>query len=152
MAKNRGQFNGGKGMNLADRIAAVEKAKYERNMYAQMDFLLQIGCDAYIMSCADLFDLQPGRAAEAVGTYRKYIYDLMDHMIEDAKDDPENTFFWADVDRRLLQICGPAAFVPKEERYDITGQNVFNHLLAVHAARLKLQREREAKEAGDGEA
>ena len=152
MAKNRGQFNGGRGMNLADRITATEKEKYNRNMNAQLDFLLQIGCDAYVMSCADLFDLQPGRAAEAVGTYRKYIYDLMDHMIEDAKDDPENVYFWGDLDRRLEQICGPAAFVPKDERYDVSGQRVFNHLLAVHAARLKLQREREAKEAADGEA
>lgn len=141
MGKNKGQFNGGKGMNLADRITATEKAKYERNMNAQMDFLLQIGCDAYLMACADLFDLQPGRAVEAVETYRKYIYDLMDHMIEDAKDDPENVYFWGDLDRRLLQICGKEAFVPKEERYDVSGQKVMNHLLAVHAARLKLQRE-----------
>lgn len=152
MAKNLGQFNGGRGMNLADRITATEKAKYDRNLHAQLDFLLQIGCDAYVMSCADLFDLQTGRAAEAVETYRKYIYDLMDHMIEDAKDDPENVYFWGDLDRRLEQICGAAAFVPKDERYDITGQRVFNHLLAVHAARLKLQREGAEQEAEHGEA
>lgn len=128
-------------MNALDRIQAREKAAYDRNMNAQMDFLLQIGCDAYLMACADLFDLQPGRAVEAVEAYRKYIYDLMDHMIEDAKDDPENVYFWGDLDRRLLQICGPAAFVPKDERYDVSGQKVMNHLLAVRAARLKLQRE-----------
>lgn len=144
--KHYRQFSGGKGMNLADQIAALEKEKYNRNMNAQIDFLLQIGCDAFIMSCADLFDLQPGRAKEAVECYRKYIYDLMDYMIEDSKDDKECVYFWADLDRRLLQICGKEAFVPKEERYDVTGQNVLNQLLAVHAARLKLRREREANE------
>ena len=138
--KHNQQFNGGRGMYALDKIQAREKAQYDRNMGAQADFLLQIGCDAFIMSCADLFDLQPGRATEAVETYRRYIYDCMSNLIEDAKDDPETEFFWTDLDRRLEQICG-AAFVPREQRYDSTGELVFNKILAVYAARLKARRE-----------
>ena len=138
--KRKPHFNGGRGMNLADQIQAREKAQYDRNMGAQADFLLQIGCDAFIMACADLYDLQPGRAKEAVETYRKYIYNCMSYMIEDSRDDPETVYFWADLDRRLKQICGDA-FVPKEERYDVTGERVFNSLLAIYAARLKARKE-----------
>ena len=139
--KRKPCFNGGRGMNALDKIQAREKMQYDINMGAQADFLLQIGCDAFIMACAELFDLQPGRAKEAVGTYRKYIYDCMSYMIEDGKDDPETTYFWADLDRRLEQICGKEAFVPKDERYDVTGERVFNHLLAIYAARLKARKE-----------
>lgn len=145
MAKNKGQFNGGKGMNALDRIQAREKAIYDRNMGAQADFLLQIGCDAFIMACADLYDIQPGRVPEAVETYRKYIYDCMAYLVEDAKDDTEITFFWADLDRRMEQICG-TAFVPKEERYDDSGRRVFNNLLRRYAEILKA--EKAAGEAG----
>lgn len=143
--KHNRQFTGGRGMNLAEQIVAREKAQYDRNMGAQADFLLQIGCDSFIMACADLFDLQPGRAKEAVETYRHYIYECMSNLIEDSKDDPETTYFWGDLDRRLKQICG-TAFVPKEERYDTSGERVFNHLLAVYAAKLK------ARKAGEEDA
>lgn len=143
--KRTPRFNGGRGMNALDRIQAREKAAYDRNMGAQADFLLQIGCDAFIMSCADLFDLQPGRAIEAVDVYRKYIYDCMSNMIEDSRDDPETAYFWADLDRRLEQICGKDAFVPKDKRYDVTGERVFNSILAIYAARLKARKEEAAK-------
>ena len=149
MANKRGpHFNGGRGMNALDKIQMREKAQYDRNMGAQADFLLQIGCDAFLMACADLFDLQPGRAREAVECYRRYIYECMSNMIEDGKDDPETTFFWADLDRRLEQICGKEAFVPKEDRYDVTGERVFNSILAIYAARLK---ERRKEGEGNGE-
>lgn len=130
-------FNGGRGMNLAEQICAREQAKYDARMQLQTDFLLQIGGDAFLMTCADLFDLQPGRAVEAVNTYRDYINALMDHIIDDAKDDPEITYFWGDLDRRIAQIVGKDAFVPKEERYDETGENVMRGLLLRYAARLK---------------
>ena len=64
--------NGARGVNLGaglkplDKIQIRERNKYDAKLTAQADFLLQIGCDAYLMSLVDLFDLQPGRANEAV--------------------------------------------------------------------------------------
>ena len=133
MAKHN--FNGGKGMGYLDRLQAAEQAKYDRKMQIQVDFLLQIGCDAFVMTAADLWDLQPARAVEAVSAYRDYIYKLMDHLIDDARDDPELAYFWTDLDRRLEQIVGKQAFVPRERRYDQTGQRVFNQLLERFKAR-----------------
>ena len=137
----------GRGPNALDRIQRMEQAMYDKRMSVQADFLLQIGCDAFIMSCADLFDLQPARAMEAVNTYRKYINDLMGHLLADA-DDPELVYFWTDLDRRMLQIVGDKAFVPKEKRYDETGERVFLDLFNAYVARLYATKERKANGGG----
>ena len=136
--------NIGRGPNALDRIQRMEQAMYDKRMSVQADFLLQIGCDAFIMSCADLFDLQPARAMEAVNTYRQDINSLMGHLLADA-DDPELVYFWTDLDRRLLQIVWEEAFVPKEKRYDDTGERVFLDLFNNYVARLYSSKVNDAK-------
>lgn len=135
--------NGSRGVNIArganalDRIQRREQAMYDKRMSIETDFLLQIGCDAYLMSLADLFDLQPGRANEAVNTYRDYINSLMAHLIDDASD-PELVYFWTDLDRRMEQIVGKSNFQPREKRYDETGRRVFEGLYEAYQARKKV--------------
>lgn len=135
----------GRGPNALDRIQRMEQAMYDKRMSVQADFLLQIGCDAFIMSCADLFDIQPARAIEAVNTYRNYINDLMGHLIADAADDPDMEYFWTDLDRRMLQIVGKDAFEPKEKRYDESGERVFKDLFNAYVARLYAKKAIESK-------
>lgn len=135
--------NGSKGVNIGgglkplDKIQIKERNKYDAKLTAQADFLLQIGCDAYLMSLVDLFDLQPGRANEAVNTYRDYINSLMAHLIDDASD-PELVYFWTDLDRRMEQIVGKSNFQPREKRYDETGRRVFEGLYEAYQARKKV--------------
>ena len=135
--------NGARGVNLGgglkplDKIQIIERNKYDAKLTAQADFLLQIGCDAYLMSLVDLFDLQPGRANEAVNTYRDYINSLMAHLIDDASD-PELVYFWTDLDRRMEQIVGKSNFQPREKRYDETGRRVFEGLYEAYQARKKV--------------
>lgn len=141
MGKKHG--NGARGVNLGgglkplDKIQIIERNKYDAKLTAQADFLLQIGCDAYLMSLADLFDLQPGRANEAVNTYRDYINSLMAHLIDDASD-PELVYFWTDLDRRMEQIVGKSNFQPREKRYDETGRRVFEGLYKAYQVRKKV--------------
>lgn len=135
--------NGARGVNLGgglkplDKIQIRERNKYDAKLTAQADFLLQIGCDAYLMSLVDLFDLQPGRANEAVNTYRDYINSLMAHLIDDASD-PELVYFWTDLDRRMEQIVGKSNFRPREKRYDETGRRVFEGLYEAYQERKKV--------------
>lgn len=135
--------NGARGVNLGgglkplDKIQIIERNKYDAKLTAQADFLLQIGCDAYLMALADLFDLQPGRANEAVNVYRDYINSLMAHLIDDASD-PELVYFWTDLDRRMEQIVGKSNFKPREKRYDETGRRVFEGLYEAYQARKKV--------------
>lgn len=135
--------NGARGVNLGgglkplDKIQIIERNKYDAKLTAQADFLLQIGCDAYLMALADLFDLQPGRANEAVNVYRDYINSLMAHLIDDASD-PELVYFWTDLDRRMEQIVGKTNFQPREKRYDETGRRVFEGLYEAYQARKKV--------------
>lgn len=135
--------NGARGVNLGgglkplDKIQIKERNKYDAKLTAQADFLLQIGCDAYLMSLVDLFDLQPGRVNEAVNTYRNYINSLMAHLIDDASD-PELVYFWTDLDRRMEQIVGKSNFQPREKRYDETGRRVFEGLYEAYQARKKV--------------
>ena len=130
-------INLGKGMNALDKVQAMERNIYDQKMSAQADFLLQIGCDAFILSNADLYDMQPGRVVEAVNTYRNYINGLMSHLIDDAASDSELVYFWTDLDRRLKQIVGDGLFVPREQRYDETGRRVFGELFRRYVERLK---------------
>ena len=149
--------NGARGVNLGgglkplDKIQIIERNKYDAKLTAQADFLLQIGCDAYLMALADLFDLQPGRANEAVNTYRDYINSLMAHLIDDASD-PELVYFWTDLDRRMEQIVGKSNFKPREKRYDETGRRVFEGLYEAYQARKKVaeQLAEVMKGGGDG--
>lgn len=129
--------NLGGGLKPLDKIQIRERNKYDAKLTAQADFLLQIGCDAYLMSLVDLFDLQPGRATEAVNTYRDYINSLMAHLIDDASD-PELVYFWTDLDRRMEQIVGKSNFQPREKRYDETGRRVFEGLYEAYQARKKV--------------
>ena len=147
MAKNKhgGSYGGGRGKNFLERLEARQRAEADAKQQFQTDFLLQIGCDAFFLTAADLFDLQPGRAVEAMTTYREYIMVLMDNLIDDSRDDQELTYFWTDLDRRMKQIVGEDAFVPREERYDETGERIMHELLIRYAARVKARREAEAK-------
>ena len=149
--------NGARGVNLGgglkplDKIQIIERNKYDAKLTAQADFLLQIGCDAYLMALADLFDLQPGRANDAVNVYRDYINSLMAHLIDDASD-PELVYFWTDLDRRMEQIVGKSNFKPREKRYDETGRRVFEGLYKAYQARKKVaeQLAEVMKGGGDG--
>lgn len=149
--------NGARGVNIGgglkplDKIQIIERNKYDAKLTAQADFLLQIGCDAYLMALADLFDLQPGRANEAVNVYRDYINSLMAHLIDDASD-PELVYFWTDLDRRMEQIVGKSNFKPREKRYDETGRRVFEGLYEAYQARKKFaeQLAEVMKGGGDG--
>ena len=125
-----------KGMGALDRMQAKERIRYDQRTVKQIDFLLQIGCDAFILSNADLYDMQPGRALEAVNTYRTYINELAAHLIDDADADEELVYFWTDLDRRLQQICGPK-FATHEQRYDETGRKVFSGIYDAYIDRLK---------------
>ena len=130
MAKKR---NGGfvpqkRGMNALDRIRASLQEQYEHRQRYETDFLLQAGCDAFLLTAADLFDLDENNALEAVNTYREYIMRMMEALIEDSRDDDELTYYWADLDRRLEQIAGKDNFVPYDKRYDDTGIRIFGDL------------------------
>ena len=125
-----------KGMGAIGRMQAKERIRYDQRTVKQIDFLLQIGCDAFILSNADLYDMQPGRALEAVNTYRTYINELAAHLIDDADADEELVYFWTDLDRRLQQICGPK-FATHEQRYDETGRKVFSGIYDAYIERLK---------------
>lgn len=126
-----------KGMGALDRMQAKERIRYDQRTVKQIDFLLQVGCDAFILSCADLYDMQPGRVVEAVNTYRNYINELAAHLIDDADADEELVYFWTDLDRRLQQICGDN-FATHEQRYDETGRRVFAGIYDAHIKRLAL--------------
>lgn len=129
------QINIKPGMNALDRIQTKERIMYDQRTDKIVDFLLQIGCDAFILSNADLYDMQPSRVVEAVNTYRTYINELAAHLIDDADADEELVYFWTDLDRRLQQICGPK-FATHEQRYDETGRNVFSGIYDAYIERL----------------
>ena len=95
------QINIKHGMNALDRIQTKERIMYDQRTDKIVDFLLQIGCDAFILSNADLYDMQPNRALEAVNTYRTYINELAAHLIDDADADEELVYFWTDLDTTL---------------------------------------------------
>ena len=130
------QINIKHGMNALDKIQTKERIMYDQRTDKIFDFLLQIGCDAFILSNADLYDMQPSRALEAVNTYRNYINNLAAHLIDDADADEELVYFWTDLDRRLQQICGPK-FATHEKRYDETGRKVFSGIYDAYIERLK---------------
>ena len=131
------QINIKPGMTALDRIQTKERIMYDQRTDKIVDFLLQIGCDAFILSNADLYDMQPGRVVEAVNTYRTYINELAAHLLDDADADEELVYFWTDLDRRLQQICGPK-FATHEQRYDETGRRAFAGIYDAHIQRLAL--------------
>lgn len=126
-----------KGMGAIGRMQAKERIRYDQRTDKIVDFLLQIGCDAFILSNADLYDMQPGRVVEAVNTYRTYINELAAHLVDDADADDELVYFWTDLDRRLQQICG-TNFATHDKRYDETGRRVFAGIYDAHIQRIAL--------------
>ena len=110
--------------------------QFEAKQRFMTDFLLQAGCDAFILAAADVFDLGVEKAGEAVTAYREYLMQMMDALIEDGRDDDELTYFWADLDRRLKQIVGDELFAPHEQRYDDTGLRIFGELCKRTFARI----------------
>ena len=107
-----------------DRMAE----QFELKQRFQTDFLLQAGCDAFMLAAADVFDMTPEQAKDAITAYREYIMQMMDALIEDGKDDDELVYYWADLDRRLKQVVGEENFAAHEERYDETGIRIFGEL------------------------
>ena len=144
MGKKNNRVPQRRGMNALERVRANIDEKYEIKQRFQTDFLLQAGCDAFMMTAADMFDLGPDRAMEAMNTYRDYIMKMMENLIEDSKDDDELTYYWADLDRRLKQIVGEEHFAPYEQRYDETGVRIFGELYRRTARRIA------AMQVGDG--
>lgn len=131
MGKNRGfvppQKNG-----MMERFKRQLEAEFDARERFQTDFLLQVGCDAFLMAAADVFKLGPGRAKKAMEAYRDYVMRIMDAVIENGgqgrSGKGENLdYFWTDLDRRLKQICGDS-FTPHEERYEQTGLRLFAEL------------------------
>lgn len=128
MGKQKRNVPQKRGMNALGRVRANLEDLYEAKQRFMVDFLLQAGCDAFILAAADVFDLGEEKANEAVASYREYIMQMMDALIEDSKDDDELVYFWTDLDRRLKQIVGDELFVPHDERYDETGLRIFGDL------------------------
>ena len=136
MGKKNNRVPQGRGMNALERVRANLEAKFEDKQRFQTDFLLQAGCDAFVLTAADLFELDETRAVEAINRYREYIMELMDALIEDSRDDDELVYYWADLDRRLEQIVGKEHFTRHEDRYDETGVRIFGELYKRTARRI----------------
>ena len=128
MGKQKKMVPQQRGMNSFGIFQQRMEEKFEAKQRFMTDFLLQAGCDAFILTAADVFQLGPGRAKAAMTAYREYIIEIMDALIEDGRDDDELTYFWADLDRRLEQIVGKDNFAPHEQRYDDTGIRIFGEL------------------------
>ena len=128
MGKQRRNVPQARGMNPLERLKAQMEAKFEDKQRFMTDFLLQAGCDAFMLAAADVFQMGPKRAKAAMAAYRDYVLSIMDALIEDSRGDDELVYFWADLDRRIEQIVGPENFTPHEQRYDDTGLRIFGKL------------------------
>lgn len=148
-----------RGQNAMQRLESRLRAEYDVKQQFSTDFLLQVGCDAFLLSASEVFQCGPGRAGKAINVYRKYINEIMDNLIEDSggndgNGDRELSFFWSDLDRRLKQIVGKEKFTPHNERYDETGTKLFEGLFQRYMGRRilalkeaeKVRKEAEAKD------
>lgn len=128
MGKNRQRVPQGRGMNALDRVQARMEEKFEIKQRFMTDFLLQAGCDAFLLAAADVFQMGKGRAKAAMGAYREYVMKIMDEMLADSGGDEDLSYFWADLDRRLKKTVGDELFVPHDQRYDDAGIRIFGDL------------------------
>lgn len=146
------------GKNALDRLEYRLRAEYQVKQEFVIDFLLQVGCDAFLMASAEVFQLGKGRAAKAVAAYKKFVETMMDNLVADAPNkqgngDDELTHYWADLDARLRQIVGDELFVPHDVRYDEQGHKFLEGIFQRYALKraLTLQAEKEEPEEGGGE-
>lgn len=147
-----------RGQNALDRLEYRLRAEYQVKQEFVIDFLLQVGCDAFLMASAEVFQLGKGRAAKAVAAYKKCVEEMMDNLIADAPNkqgngDDELTHYWADLDARIKQIVGEELFVPRETRYDEQGHKFLEGIFHRYALKraLTLRAEKEEPEEGGGE-
>lgn len=143
------------GKNALDRLEYRLRAEYQVKQEFVIDFLLQVGCDAFLMASAEVFQLGKGRAAKAVATYKKCVEAMMDNLVADAPNkqgngDDELAHYWADLDARIKQIVGDELFVPRDVRYDEQGQRFLEGIFQRYALKraLTLRAEREEPEKG----
>lgn len=146
------------GKNALDRLEYRLRAEYQVKQEFVIDFLLQVGCDAFLMASAEVFQLGKGRAAKAVAAYKKFVETMMDNLVADAPNkqgngDDELTHYWADLDARLRQIVGDELFVPHDVRYDEQGHKFLEGIFQRYALKraLTLRAEKEEPEKGGGE-
>lgn len=148
-----------RGQNAMQRMEARLRAEYDAKQQFSTDFLLQVGCDAFLLAASDVFQCGAGRAWKAIEAYRMYVNQIMDNLIDDSRGkngngDNELLFFWTDLDRRLEQIVGKEKFTPHNERYDETGTKLFEGLFQRYMGRRilalkeaeKVRKEAEAKD------
>lgn len=137
------------GKNALDRLEYRLRAEYQVKQEFVIDFLLQVGCDAFLMASAEVFQLGKGRAAKAVAAYKKCVEAMMDNLVADAPNkqgngDDELAHYWADLDARIKQIVGDELFVPREIRYDEQGhkflEGIFQRYCMKRAIALKAAR------------
>lgn len=118
--------------DMMGRFKEQLQREFDTKQRFQTDFLLQVGCDAFLMAASDVFQCGPGRAQKAVTAYHDYVMQIMDAVIEhggDRRGRGENLdYLWTDIDRRLAQITGPTNFTPHDQRYDETGLKLFAEL------------------------
>lgn len=145
MGKQKRNVPQQRGMNSFGVFRQRMEDQFETKQRFMTDFLLQAGCDAFMLAAADVFQMGPGRARAAMIAYREYVVSIMDALIEDSRGDDELTYFWADLDRRIEQIVGTENFTPHEERYDDTGLRIFGEL-----CKRTFERILNAKKSGEG--
>lgn len=143
------------GKNALDRLEYRLRAEYQVKQEFVIDFLLQVGCDAFLMASAEVFQLGKGRAAKAVAAYKKCVEAMMDNLVADAPNkqgngDDELAHYWADLDARIKQIVGDELFVPRETRYDEQGRRFLEGIFQRYALKRALTLRAEKEEPGEG--
>lgn len=143
------------GKNALDRLEYRLRAEYQVKQEFVIDFLLQVGCDAFLMASAEVFQLGKGRAEKAVAAYKKCVEAMMDNLVADAPNkqgngDDELAHYWADLDARIKQIVGDELFVPREIRYDEQGHKFLEGIFQRYALKraITLRAEKEEPEEG----
>lgn len=94
---------------------ARNEAKYQMKFDRRMHSLMQLCCDAAVLSAHDELGMGAGRAERFVQTMQMYILEISKLINSDAAD-PDLEYTKAKVDGKLKQICGDK-FSPWDERY-----------------------------------
>lgn len=127
------QFGGGG--NLIQRTEQRLRAEFDAKERFITDFLLQVGCDAFLIAAADVFQLGQGRAEKAIRAYKSTVMEMMERIVDFKGKDMD--YYWDTLDRRIRQIVGDRNFAPREKRYDETGMAVFCELFIRTAKAIK---------------
>ena len=101
---------------LAKRDAAIY-AQYR----AQLDFALQMGLDAAMISANKVLQLGKGRAQEFATEYINAVNELAKLLVADSKDDDEMVYSREKIDQKIKAIVGEDNFAPWDKRYGKNG-------------------------------